>query len=132
MQVLLCNTNNSIQQSFVRVQCKVFMYCYLTLIILFNIIHLLSTIKWFQVLLCHKNNSIHQSFSESSSLKHSKGLKVSISLIDWTVTGTTIPRLCRSIQLEQQSTPTVFLQRVKTPPTSALLMTLNILMLRLQ
>ena len=67
-QVLLFNTNSSIQNySFVCTQLKGSKYFYVILIIQFNISHL-HTVKWFQ-----------------------KRLNISIWTIDWTPTGTTTP-----------------------------------------
>ena len=58
MVSIIANTNNSIlYQSFVCTQWSGYKYCYLTLFILFNTIHL-YTVKWFQVFLCITNNSI--------------------------------------------------------------------------
>ena len=80
-QELLSNTNN-----FICTQLNGFEYCYFTLAILFNILHL-RTVKYFQVLLCNTNNSIQQ----LNGFKYKKGLNISTWPIDGTLTGTTTP-----------------------------------------
>ena len=53
---------NPLYTYILNIQRSGFKYCYLTLIILFNTIHL-HLVKWFQVLLSISNNSIkHPSF----------------------------------------------------------------------